>query len=213
MADEQDVLESSPDELQAVDEFLKANASAIAEEEGKVFELIGATLDEKGQFNPLSIAEAPELPPEEQKKQLSILQKIAGMNVAQKVKLAMLGNKEERMVLIRDGSKVVSGAVLASPKISDQEIETIAAMKNVQESVLRDLARNRKFMKSYIVVKNLVNNPRCPLDLSLGLIKNLIAPDLKALSMNKNVGETLRKMALKMFKEKTTPPGQKSGGH
>jgi hypothetical protein len=213
MADEQDVLESSPDELHVVDEFLKVNASAIAEEEGKVFELIGATLDEKGQFNPLSIAEAPELPPEEQKKQLSILQKIAGMNVAQKVKLAMLGNKEERMVLIRDGSKVVSSAVLASPKISDQEIETIAAMKNVQESVLRDLARNRKFMKSYIVVKNLVNNPRCPLDLSLGMIKNLIAPDLKALSMNKNVGETLRKMALKMFKEKTTPPGQKGGGH
>lgn len=210
MADEQDVLEQTPEEAQAVQEFLQVNAAAIAEEEGKVFELIGATLDEKGQFNPLSIADAPDLPPEEVKKQLSILQKIAAMNVAQKVKLAMLGSKEERMVLIRDGSKIVSSAVLASPKISDQEVETIAAMKNVQESVLRDMARNRKYMKSYVVVKNLVNNPRCPLDISLALLKNLITPDLKFLSMNKNVPETLKKMAIKNYKEKTTPPGQKS---
>jgi hypothetical protein len=115
------------------------------------------------------------------------------------------------MILVRDGSKVVNGAVLASPKISDQEVETIAAMKNVQENVLRTLARNRKFIKSYSVVKNLVNNPRCPLDISLSLMKNLLTPDLKGLSMNKNVPETLKKLALKQYKEKTAPPGQKGG--
>jgi hypothetical protein len=113
------------------------------------------------------------------------------------------------MILVRDGSKVVNGAVLASPKISDQEVETIAAMKNVQENVLRTLARNRKFIKSYSVVKALVNNPRTPIDLSLPLMKNLLVNDLKALSMNKNVPETLKKLALKSYKEKTAPPGSK----
>ena len=38
----------------------------------------------------------------------------------------------------------------------------------------------------------------------LGLLKNLMPPDLKTLSMNKNVPETLRKMGLKLFKVRTT---------
>jgi hypothetical protein len=141
----------------------------------------------------------------EEKGRESNLKRISKMKVGERVKLAMLGNKEERAILIRDGSKVVSSAVLASPKLSDSEVETIAGMKNVQQSVLRDIQRNRKFMKNYNVVKNLINNPRCPLDLSLTMVKNLQVNDLKFLSMNKNVPETLKKVALKNFKEKSGP--------
>jgi hypothetical protein len=36
-------------------------------------------------------------------------------------------------------------------------------------------------------------------------VKNLQVNDLKALSMNKNVPETLKKVALKNFKEKSGP--------
>ena len=82
-------------------------------------------------------------------------------------------------------------------------------MKNVQENVLREIARSRRFMKNYIVVKNLVNNPKCPLDVSLTLIKNLLVMDLKVLQGNKGVPETLRKVAFKIYKEKSTPPGHK----
>jgi hypothetical protein len=152
---------------------------------------------------------APEAVPEA-KERISALQKIAKLTVGERVKLAMTGSKEDRYILIRDGSRIVSSAVLASPKISDQEIETIAAMKNVQESVLRDIARNRKFMKSYSVLKALVNNPRCPLDISLTLMKNLLTPDLKGLGLNKGVPETLKKLAMKNFKEKSSPGGGKS---
>ena len=82
-------------------------------------------------------------------------------------------------------------------------------MKNVQEQVLRDIARAPKYKKNYLVNRSLVNNPRCPLDLSLGLMNNLMVNDLKSLSMNKNVPDTIRKIALKRFKEKSAPPGQK----
>lgn len=199
------------EELDALNAFLKENATEIGINQARVYETLGTTLDEHGQHNAIAVDDVPELltgNPEEDKKRLSTLQKINAMTVGERVKLAFLGNKEERMILIRDGSKVVSGAVLASPKISDQEVETIAGMKNVQESVLRDLARQRKFVKNYSVVRNLVNNPRCPLDLSLTFMKNLIAPDLKMLSMNKNVPETLKKTALRSFKEKTAGPGK-----
>jgi hypothetical protein len=193
----------TPTAEEALQQFETDNAADITAEGDKTFQMTDATADEQL---------APEAAPEpEQKERLSKLQKISRMTVAERVKLAVLGDKEDRMILVRDGSKVVNGAVLASPKISDQEVETIAAMKNVQENVLRTLSRNRKFIKSYSVVKNLVNNPRCPLDISLALMKILLTPDLKALSMNKNVPETLKKTALRQFKEKTAPPGQKGG--
>jgi hypothetical protein len=143
------------------------------------------------------------------RERISTLQKISRLTVGDRVQLAMKGTKDERYILIRDGSKVVSGAVLQSPKVSDAEIETFASMKNVQESVLRDIARSHKFMKSYSVVRALANNPRTPIDVGLPLQNHLLVNDLKALSMNKNIPDTLRKMALKKFKEKSAPPGGK----
>jgi len=170
---------------------------------GKAFELTGSTTEELAEVSAAKAAGPAKT--EQGAERESIITKISKLNVGGRVKLAFLGNKEERGVLIRDASKVVSSAVLASPKLTDQEVELIAAMKNVQESVLRDIQRNRKFMKNYNVVRNLINNPRCPLDLSLNMVKLLMVNDLKGLSMNKNVPETLKKIALKNFKEKQGP--------
>jgi hypothetical protein len=193
------------------------HADEIAAEEGKEFELVGEIETEDDTAEAPAAAPAPpaaapaaaanQAAPE--RVRLSTLQKISRLTVGDRVQLAMKGNKDERFILIRDGSKVVSSAVLQSPKLSDAEVETFAAMKNVQESVLRDITRSRKFMKSYAVIRNLVNNPRCPLDLGLTLTNHLLVNDLKSLSMNKNVSETLRKTSLKKYKEKSTPPGGK----
>lgn len=177
--------------------YMKEHAAEIEAEQAKAFELTDLSEDEKRE---LTHAAAPE---DEKPERMSPLQKISKMAVNDRVQLAMKGNREERFILIRDGCKVVSSAVLECPKLTDQEVETFAAMKNVQENVLRGIAAKRKFMKLYPVVRALTSNPRCPLDLSLGLIKNLLVQDLRNLSANKNVSDTLRKVAFKLFKEKT----------
>lgn len=141
--------------------------------------------------------------PEDEKK-LSTLQKLARMTVGERVQAAMKGNKDERFILIRDGAKVVALAVLESPKVTDTEAEMFAAMKNIQEAVLRGIAAKRKYMKNYAVIRALINNPRSPLDLTLPLMPHLLVMDLKHLSMNKNVSDLLRKLAMKMFRDKTT---------
>jgi hypothetical protein len=195
----------------AVLEWIKEHAAELQaeEREGKPFILLGGLDELGGEEETVISAEALEAAKgKSDDERLSTLQKLARMNVGERIKVAMLGNKEERAILIRDGSRLVSSAVLASPKVSEQEIETFASMKNVRENVLRDIARSHKFIKSYVVVKNLCGNPRTPLDISLGLMKNLLAPDLKALSMNKNVPETLRKMGLKLFKVRSSPGGK-----
>lgn len=137
------------------------------------------------------------------------MQKINRLDVKGRIQLALKGNKEERSLLIRDGTKVVALAVLEAPKLSDGEVEKFALQKNVLEAVLRQIPLKRRFMKNYIVVRNLVANPRTPLDLGLGLMKHLMMQDLKNISNNKEISETVRKLALKMYKQKLDASNKK----
>jgi hypothetical protein len=133
----------------------------------------------------------------------SSLQKISKLDVKGRIQLAMKGNKEERSILIRDGTKLVALAVLESGKITDGEVEKFAGQKNVLEAVLRAIPMKRRFAKNYNVVRNLVANPRTPIDVSLGLMKHILVADLRNMCSNKEISETIRKLALKMFKQKT----------
>ena len=59
--------------------------------------------------------------------------------------------------------------MLESPKITDGEVERFASQKNVLEAVLRQIPMKRRFAKLYPVVRNLVSNPRSPLDVAVGV--------------------------------------------
>jgi hypothetical protein len=135
---------------------------------------------------------------------LSTIQKIARMTVAERVQTALKGNREERIILIRDANRIVSSAVLESPKLSDSEAEAIALMKNVSQEVLRLLGTKREFIKSYTVVHNLVKNPRAPIGTSLTLLNRILINDLRALSRNKNIPEVLRKAAHRQLQVRTS---------
>ena len=142
--------------------------------------------------------EASPLTPERQ----TLFQKINRMTVAEKINTALMGSQEERAILVRDSNKIVARAVLQSPKLSDQEAENIATMKNVSEEVLRLIAMNRKFIKSYAVARNLVNNPRTPIDVGLPLVNRLNERALKELSRSRNVAEVIRSMAFELVRQK-----------
>ena len=132
----------------------------------------------------------------------TLIEKINRMSVVEKIKAALTGNLETRSLLIRDSNKIISRAVLQSPKISDTEAESYAAAKNVSEEVLRLIASNRKFMKTYVVMRALINNPRAPIDVTMPLISRINDKDLKGLSLNRNVPEVIRSLAIKAIKQK-----------
>ena len=219
-------------EIEPMLEYEREHAAEIAAEEGKAFHLIGGTEEENQvvvQQRELNFLEATkpfvlpkmgETPPPPgtataaaaaapaaqpaipEKEHLNTLQKIARLKVGDRVQLAMKGNKDERFILVRDGAKVVAQAVLESPKLTDMEAELFASMKNVQEVVLRGLASKRKFARNYRIQRNLAFNPKCPIDVALHLCGNLILGDLKSLSMNKEVPETVKKQAMRLFIQK-----------
>ena len=151
----------------------------------------------------------PNKPPPDATKRVNTVQKINALDVKGRIQLALKGSKEERSILVRDGTKVVALAVLEAPKLSDGEVEKFASQKNVLEAVLRQIPLKRRFMKNYKVVRNLVANPRTPLDLGLGLMKNLLSQDLKNIANNKEISETIRKLAMKMFQQKEAQANKK----
>jgi hypothetical protein len=142
---------------------------------------------------------AAEAEPDAQRRQ-TLLQRISKMTVAQRVQFAMKGASDARRTLIRDSNKVVQRAVLQSPRLTDQEVESFAAMANLTDEILRLMAGNRNFRKNYAVVRNLMNNAKCPLDVTLHMLPMLNAADLKRLSTNKNIPETLRTSAVKLIR-------------
>jgi hypothetical protein len=200
---------------EAHDVWTKDHETEIAAEEGKTFELVGP--DEELKPPPDAQQPSPAAAPRtadsmslEARKHTAFV-KVLKLNVAGRVKLAFLGNKEERSLLIRDGARIVQNAVLSSPKLMDSEVEMFANLKNVSENVLREIARNRRFVRNYAVVRGLVSNPKCPLDLSLTLIKNLHVGDLKSLQVNKNVPDTLRQVAFKLYRQKVEQSQKRPG--
>jgi len=199
-----------------VNAYLAAHAEEIAAEGDRPFQPIGGFYDDfdAEPEEPLAAAAAAEgagggstknkskkggTQPAERG---SALQKISRLDIKGRIQLAMKGTKEERSILIRDGTKLVALSVLESPKITDSEVEKYAAQKNVLEGVLRAIPMKRRFFKYYPILRNLVFNPRTPLDVALGLMKHIHAHDLKHLTNNKDVSDTVRKLAMKMFKQK-----------
>lgn len=188
LMEELDRVSASP----ALAAALEHSSAITAEQKAQLHELLGSAIDEA------ALAEAAaEAEPDVGRRQ-TLLQRIAKMTVAERVQFAIKGGSDARRTLIRDSNKVVQRAVLQSPRLTDQEVEAFAAMTSLTDEILRLIANNRNFRKNYSVVRNLLNNAKTPLDVSLHMLPLVNAADLKKLTMNKNIPETLRTTALKL---------------
>ena len=119
-------------------------------------------------------------------------ERLSAMNVSERMKVAMRGTREERAILVRDPNKLVSVAVLSSPKLTDAEVESFAKMGSVSEEVLRIIGMNRNWTKSYGIISALVRNPKTPLGLSLKFVQRLNDKDLKLIALDRNLQEPLK---------------------
>lgn len=129
---------------------------------------------------------------------VSLIRKIMFMNARDRMKLGMKGDREARSILIRDSNKVVASAVINNPRITDQEVENIAAMRTVSDEVLRLIALNRAWARSYTIIHNLARNPRTPIPTVIGILPRIRTKDLQHLSQNRNVSEAVRRQALRL---------------
>jgi hypothetical protein len=173
------------------------SASLTADQRAQLEELVRETTESAAAFAD-GAAEA-EIDPA---RRITLVQRLSRMRVVERVQLALKGNREERIALIRDPCRVVQRAVLQSSRITDREVETFASRASLSDEVLRLISMNRNFRRNYTVVRNLINNPKTPVDVSLHLLPTITALDLKALAANKNVPETLRNSANRLQRQR-----------
>jgi hypothetical protein len=173
-----------------------ASPAANAEQRELLAEL------QKGALAADDIAEAAEQLEPDLAKRETLMQRVTHMNVVERLTLALKGGRTERALLIRDSNKLVQKCVLQSPRLTESEVEYFASMTNLPAEILRTIALTRIFVKNYAIVRNLINNPKAPLDVTLHLFPRLNATDLLKLTNNKNVPETLRSSAVKLHRKR-----------
>ena len=110
---------------------LLQSASLTADQRQQLEELLREDLDEEAAFADAADAES------DPTKRVTLIQRLARMRIVERVTLALKGDREERMALVRDPCKVVQRAVLQSPRVTEREIEGFASMANLSEEVLR----------------------------------------------------------------------------
>ena len=139
---------------------------------------------------------------ETEEQHMSIEQRIKNMNVGHRIKLAFKGNKEARGILIRDSNKSVAVAVVKSGRLTEGEVKSHASNRNLADDVIREIAKNKEFIRNYPVKVALVNNPKTPVSTALSFVSLLQKKDLQQLSRNRNVSSVISGAAMKRFKDK-----------
>lgn len=129
---------------------------------------------------------------------VSLIRRIMFMNARDRMKLAMKGDREARGILIRDSNRVVATAVIHNPRVTDQEVENIAAMRTVADEVLRLISLKPNWARSYAIIHNLVRNPRTPVPTVMSTLPRIRTKDLKNLAQNRNVSEATRRQAVRL---------------
>jgi len=132
----------------------------------------------------------------------SLMKKIQGLGVGEKIKLAQTGNKSVRHILLGDTNKLVVLTALENPKITEPEVEAVARNRSALEEALRKIVKNREWMKNYLIMNAVITNPKTPAGLALDYVKFLKKRELMLLSKNKGVSDAVRNAALRLVKAK-----------
>ena len=132
----------------------------------------------------------------------SIATQIARLTVPGKVELAVKGNREVRRILSRDASSMVARAVIASPKLTEDDIVSYAASSLTHEEVLRFIADSRQWTANRQVVNALVLNPRTPPPAAIRFLKSYQTSELRALTQNRSLSAAVRQEARRLLAQR-----------
>jgi hypothetical protein len=142
------------------------------------------------------------LPPEGEERQAAIGIRLSTLSVREKIRYALFGNREIRAVLVRDTNKEVARNVLHSPKLTENEISSIAAMRSVADDILREIGNSKEWTRSYAVVQNLIKNPKTPRLISQRLLSRLRSQDLALLTRDRSVSDAVRHNAASVLRQR-----------
>jgi hypothetical protein len=125
------------------------------------------------------------------------------MGISEKIKMGLTGDKEWRTILIKDSNKLVSGAVIKNPRLTEGEVLTIAKSAVQNDDVMRVICSNKEWVKNYQIRKALVENHKTPLPAALRFVATLSDKDLASLAKSKNVSSVVASQARRTLLSKS----------
>jgi hypothetical protein len=137
---------------------------------------------------------------------------IRELSVAQRIRMALMGNGAARNLLIRDSYKIVAEAVLRNPQLTEKEVSSFAANKTLSEEIIRTISNTKEWLKNYMVKLNLVQNPKTPRHISIGLLRHLTDKDVKGISKSREVPGYITRAAREMVERKLRGAKPAGGG-
>lgn len=168
------------------------------EAEAAVLEMLGSDMADVAKL--LAREDGEELDDEELEG--SLYAAVQKMSVMQKIKLARVGGKEARALLIKDRNRIVSSSVLSSPKLTETEVVGFAQSRAIGDELLRIIASNRDWTKNYQIKHALVTNPKTPQPQALKFINYLQDKDLRSLMKSKDVSSNISAHARRILTKK-----------
>ena len=127
---------------------------------------------------------------------------VQNMSVMQKIKLARVGGKEARSMLVKDRNRIVASAVLASPKLTETEVITFAQNRSISDELLRIISNNREWTKNYQIKLALTTNPKTPIPQAVKFLNYLQDKDLRNLMKSKDVPNNVSAHARRILTKK-----------
>jgi hypothetical protein len=137
--------------------------------------------------------------PEQEKISESLYGQIMKMSVSEKVKLAMVGNREARNILIKDTNRIILSAVINSPKLSEDDVLMYASNRSLADEVIKLISMKKEFLQNYKIKLALVTNPKTPAAISLKLLNYIMEKDLRSISKNRNVNPLISRQAIRVL--------------
>lgn len=191
--------ETSPALQARSDDLAMFDLNAVDDKENPLKDFKFDFKDETAEFGWEMLDDNAEL---NQEDRITLEKKILALSVGQRVKLAYVGNKAVRGILVRDINKLVSVAVIRSGRCSDGEVANFAANRNLADDVMREIAMNPEFTRKYPVKVALVNNPKTPVSAAVNIVNQLNRRDLQDLTHNHNISSVIGQMAKRLFNQK-----------
>jgi hypothetical protein len=139
---------------------------------------------------------------EEDEKFQSKYQQAQAMGISDKIKTALTGDKEWRNILIKDSNKLVSGAVVKNPRMTEGEVLTIAKSAVQNDEIIRVICANKEWVKNPLIRKALAENNKTPLPVALRFVATLSDKELAMMGKSKNISSVIASQARRILTSK-----------
>ena len=149
---------------------------------------------------PEAIDEAP-APEPELDESAKLQQQIAGMTSAQKMQLAMHGDRTARLLLLKDVNKSIQTFIIQNGRITLDEVRYIAGFRQANPDVLNTIAANRDWANNPNIVSALVRNPKTPGLTAAKLVEKLAIAEVRRLAKANDVPRAVTAAARKRLAE------------